>query len=278
MRRPFDKIVIVDNCSTDGTSEYLAERALQNPSLHIVHSPVNTGGAGGFALGMQYALERLDTDWLFLADDDAVPESDMLEQLLDGYAQRSDKEEIAAVCTGVINQGNFDPWHRKIVKRGLFTLGYADVSSLYGAPFFVDEATFVGLMVKRDIALLAGIPDKDFFICFDDTDYCYRLRRHGKILCLPRAIMRHDTKERQKYADDWRNFYGARNHPVVVKRYFPKRYLIILKWMKYIKHASPFSRFLGKSTKGSRKMIKEALSEGVAGKLGTNEKYRPKNQ
>lgn len=238
MHRPFDEIIVVDNCSTDGTREYLDETAAQTPSLHVIHSPVNTGGAGGFALGMQYALEHRDPDWLFLADDDAVPQADMLGELLNGYESRADKENIAAVCTSVAKQGNYDPWQRKIVKRGLLTLRYADTAALYGAPFFVDEATFVGLMIKRDVALRVGTPDKDFFIYFDDTDYCYRLRKHGKILCLPKSVMRHDTKDRQISADDWRNFYGARNHLIVVKRCFPKRYFIVLKWLKYIKHAS----------------------------------------
>lgn len=59
---PFSYICIVDNHSTDGTSEYLDQLAAGTetvfpnagkPEFHILHLPENIGGAGGFAKGLE---------------------------------------------------------------------------------------------------------------------------------------------------------------------------------------------------------------------------------
>ena len=45
----FYRTVVVNNCSSDGTAEWLD--SLQDDNLVVIHSVVNGGGAGGFNLG-----------------------------------------------------------------------------------------------------------------------------------------------------------------------------------------------------------------------------------
>lgn len=76
---PIQRIVIVDNCSTDGTSEFLD--SLTDTRYLIIHSKENIGGAGGFSLGLKSAvLEGCDYTWLM--DDDTIPSSTALEELV----------------------------------------------------------------------------------------------------------------------------------------------------------------------------------------------------
>ena len=47
-----DKIFIVDNCSTDGTAEYLQENGWKESKRFIyIKTESNIGGAGGFYTG-----------------------------------------------------------------------------------------------------------------------------------------------------------------------------------------------------------------------------------
>ncbi len=65
---PPAQVVVVDNASTDGTTELLDA---DYGHLDVVHLTRNTGGAGGFAAGIERALtHRPDLVWLL--DDDTV--------------------------------------------------------------------------------------------------------------------------------------------------------------------------------------------------------------
>ena len=53
---PVEKLIVVDNNSTDGTDEFLKEYGfLENDILEYVKLPENIGGAGGFYEGMKIA-------------------------------------------------------------------------------------------------------------------------------------------------------------------------------------------------------------------------------
>ena len=67
----FYRVVVVNNCSTDGTFKWLAEH--NDPRLIVIDSKENLGGAGGFECGFRFAAERLlDANWLVCFDDDVA--------------------------------------------------------------------------------------------------------------------------------------------------------------------------------------------------------------
>ncbi|HYD31091.1 MAG TPA: glycosyltransferase, partial [Azospirillaceae bacterium] len=73
--RPADRIIVVDNASTDGTSEWLSSQR----DLTVVTQP-NSGSAGAYHSGIAAALAS-DDDWIWCMDDDGVPEVKALEEL-----------------------------------------------------------------------------------------------------------------------------------------------------------------------------------------------------
>ncbi len=62
--------VVVDNGSTDGTDTLLEGES----GLDVVRLEQNTGGAGGFAVGVEQALTH-EPDLVWLLDDDTVPDT-----------------------------------------------------------------------------------------------------------------------------------------------------------------------------------------------------------
>ena len=64
--RPLDCILVVDNASTDGTLDLLNAEFSNVEQLKL---PTNTGGAGGFKAGMQWAYCK-GYEWVWVMDDD----------------------------------------------------------------------------------------------------------------------------------------------------------------------------------------------------------------
>lgn len=65
--KPVSSIIIVNNGSTDGTTEWLASQK----ELTVINQP-NVGGAGGFYTGIQHAYNA-HADWIWCMDDDVFP-------------------------------------------------------------------------------------------------------------------------------------------------------------------------------------------------------------
>ncbi|MDQ4137237.1 MAG: glycosyltransferase, partial [Actinomycetota bacterium] len=68
--RPADAVVVVDNASTDAALE-VARRHVPEDSIRALRT--NTGGAGGFAVGIAEAIRTHGADWVWVMDDDTVP-------------------------------------------------------------------------------------------------------------------------------------------------------------------------------------------------------------
>ncbi len=88
------RVVIVDNASDDGTAALLADLYAALPGVQIVRTIENIGGAGGFALGLEFALGGAgDTAWLL--DDDTVPTAGALQALVGARTAYRDRSGAA---------------------------------------------------------------------------------------------------------------------------------------------------------------------------------------
>ena len=75
-------ILLVDNCSTDGTREWVNDYLLPIESnVYYINTGENIGGAGGFNYGLKEAIKG-DYYYFWIMDDDCVPKEDALEKLL----------------------------------------------------------------------------------------------------------------------------------------------------------------------------------------------------
>jgi hypothetical protein len=77
--QPVD-VLFIDNSSNDGTYDFLIKNYKDN--FNIIRTKENLGGAGGFALGIEYILS-LGYEYCILTEEDALPlDEDIIENLL----------------------------------------------------------------------------------------------------------------------------------------------------------------------------------------------------
>ena len=198
-------IVIVNNSSTDGTTEWLKT---QN-ELTIINQ-ANTGGAGGFFTGSKYAYDN-GADWIWMMDDDVVPETDCLENLLKantpqrGIIQpiRIYKNQHVLLESKLLNLTNpFKGLHQSKVEL-------KDIQNICN----VQAIPFEGPLIKRSVFERIGFPNPNYFILYDDTDFSYRTIASGyQIVLTPQAILRKLVMRNTDFdASGWKHKYEIRN-------------------------------------------------------------------
>lgn len=218
-------IIVINNKSTDNTKEYLENwvNLKSQYEKYNVETESNLGGSGGFYTGLKLAL-NLEADWIYVSDDDAFPENDVIERSEKFLETYSDKENLAAFCTKVVKNGNIDYSHRVIIKEKLFRIvskksTEADYSKDY---FETNTFTYVGAIMNKKFLEKYGITKKEYFLYWDDFEHSYRLSKHGKILCVPNIIVHHDanTGGKSKFAA----YYFTRNKLIWYKSLGKKFY------------------------------------------------------
>ncbi len=208
-----DAILVVDNASTDGTRALL--RA-EFPEATVLALVTNQGGAGGFHHGMKWAYGR-GFDWLWVMDDDARPAPDCLARLLahrppGGVAIPVQRDSSGRVYGLAVWRGREVEVTAEVVARQ---------SPAHGDFLF----RFVGPLIAREVVARIGLPNKEFFIWFDDLEYALRLAGQAGLatIAVPDAVIFHDfgTPAREVRflgrpslrgaQAPWKLYYGARN-------------------------------------------------------------------
>ena len=180
-------IVVIDNACTDDTDRYL--NSLSIPQLVHYRLDHNAGGAGGFYEGLKKAHELGDEAHIII-DDDAMLSKDFAEQLLDKARKNP---EILAFAGSVKTEGCIVRDHRQRMKRPGFRMEKIPLEEYQKESFYCDTASFCGLMIRDEVIARIGYPQKEYFIWYDDTEYCVRIREISPIMVIPAAVLNHKT-------------------------------------------------------------------------------------
>lgn len=277
-----EKLIIVDNCSTDGTIDFLKEwiDIKSHFDKDVVYLSENTGGAGGFGAGMDYALNlvnsmQLKTDWILVSDDDAFPNDDAIEKMLTYYQKQDWKRqhEIVALSSKVLNHGQIHESHRSRVEKDFLRVRFVGVSKeFYNEECFeIDLFSYVGTMIKVSALNKVGTTLRELFIYGDDNEHSLRLRKIGKLICVPSSIFVHDTPGVEARKIGWYNYYNRRNQLYILKKHFPLRYFINRFLKRYVLDIS----ILSKNTVEEKKLFKTAQNDALKNRLGKHPVYKP---
>jgi hypothetical protein len=202
-------ILIVDNHSVDGSIE---ELNILFPQIIIIRNEENIGFAGGCNVGIKYAIEK-KFDYIFLLNNDTVAHPQMLEKLIDC----GNKNPRAAIFTGKIYYqdepnkiwyagGKISYWksegmHFRLKKNDKIEKSNSKV------PIEVSFVSGCCMLLPIKTIQSVGFFDENFFLYYEDLDYCLRTIKKGyALLYLNDAIVWHNVSRSQKLRKRYFNF------------------------------------------------------------------------
>lgn len=181
------EVVVVDNGSTDGSPTAIAE---QFPEAAQVVHPENLGSTAGFNAGFLYALAA-GADYAFLINNDTVLDPDALDILVDVC----ENPEVGIASPLIL----YADAPEKIWSAGsmqsrltLDLLGNHGRGENFEKVTRRDFLTGCAMLVKREVLELVGVMDRDFFLYYEDMDFCLRVKQAGyHLVVAPKARMWH---------------------------------------------------------------------------------------
>jgi rhamnopyranosyl-N-acetylglucosaminyl-diphospho-decaprenol beta-1,3/1,4-galactofuranosyltransferase len=181
--RPLDGIVVVDNASDVPVAAPAGG--------HLVRLERNTGGAGGFTVGIAEALRVFDADFVWLMDDDTVPTASALEELL--AVQRDAPTSARLFGSRVVwTDGRPHPMNTPRVRP--FVPQRAVTAAARHDAYPVRSISFVSLLIDARAIRELGLPIAEYFLWNDDFEYSSRLLRRYTGFIAEKSVVVHKTK------------------------------------------------------------------------------------
>jgi len=222
------KIIVVDNASTDGTYEYLINNNfLSSAKLKYIRLNRNLGGSGGFFYGIKFAMD-LGAEWIWMMDDDALPDKDAL-------------KELSYIAKNPMNIYGSTPCWKDELSWGV-KIRLKDGSKKYieklqdmAHETEVEFIPFLGIYVHRQMIKKIGYPEKDFFIAADDVEYTLRAKKAGsKLIQAGKSYIIHPPSSRYQIKilgntiyclklPAWKRYYDTRNRILIARKHYGYR-------------------------------------------------------
>lgn len=220
-------ILIYDNCSSDGTEEYIQS---QNYDERVIYyrADENTGGAGGFSNGITEAYNQ-GYEYIWLMDDDGYSLNENTLDILIRHMEQDPGRKVmlnSLVVCKPKEQGGDDTLS--------FTLfGERKISAISekinNGEIKGEISSFNSTFFSRKLVEEIGTVNADFFIYGDDTDYLIRAERAGYELVTVIESRYFHPDSGMGYRRVFGRVVGMREYTLQNTYYYVRNYMYIIR-------------------------------------------------
>lgn len=190
-----NKVIVVDNNSTDESVNYLKTNFSEN--VELIEFDNNYGYAGGY----QKALEIIKAEYYVLLNSDVEVTPGWVEPIIElmdsdktiaasmpkirAY-EKKERFEYAGASGGYIDKFGFP------FCRGRILYSIEDDTNQYDSVADIFWASGAAMFVRADAYHKAGGLDDNFFAHMEEIDLCWRMKHLGyRITCCPQSLVYH---------------------------------------------------------------------------------------
>lgn len=267
------EIILVDNGSVDGSSDKVKEKF---PYITLLKNAENLGFAEGNNVGIRYALEK-GTEYLLLLNNDTIVPENLLSELVK-IAESDPKIGIV----GAVNYYYDEPeriWASCAKMISWWTGTAIDITEdqidkgQFEAIREVDYVPGSSLFIKSDVVKKIGVLESKFFNTFEETDWCFRAKKHGyKIIASLNAKVWHKasraTGPQSKHGINLITYFYSRNKFLFLWRNSPRRCLITSIPIHFCRILREYFKLCLKKEMLNASLLRYALLDAVLGRYG----------
>lgn len=216
------EIVVVDNGSTDGTADHVAEAF---PAVELIREPENTG----FAAAVNRGIAAGTSELVALVNDDAELREDWLERAATTLLARHELGSVATKLLDGRRAGRLDGagdvlgWDGYAARRGL---GQADDGS-FDQPGPVLGACAAAALYRRAAFEAVGPLDERYFAYLEDVEWSLRAQLGGwRCHYEPTAVAIHSPGSASGPIRGFELYHAHRNMIWLIARWFPLRMIV----------------------------------------------------
>jgi GT2 family glycosyltransferase len=199
------EIVLVDNGSSD-QSIHLVRKHF--PKVKLIELADNSGFTGGNSAGLSIA----QGEFIALVNNDATPERDWLEKLLEPM---KDEPRVGICASKLIIEGTdlIDSAGDGLTTGGVgFNRGFRVSRKEHSSFEPVFAACAAAALYRREMINDIGFLDEDFFLYDEDVDLAFRAQLAGwKCIYVPDAVVYHKGNATAVRLSDTHVYYHTRN-------------------------------------------------------------------
>ena len=215
--------------------------------LIIDNDKKNQGFAEGNNIGIKQALNK-NADYVLLLNNDTVVEPSFLKELVKA-GESDEKTGILGPIGGKIN------W--------LYTKGIHVIKNN-------DYISGVCMLVRRSVIKEIGLMPEEYFLYFEDVDWCLKARKAGyKCVLVPKSKIWHKVSSSAKAESFSYIYYHFRNGLLLAKKNAP----FFIKLLAYFVSFLVYLKQLIKSPDKWTKAIKAGIRDFYKGRFGNYENW-----
>jgi len=214
--------VVVDNQSRDGTIDQLGQQT--DARLQVIANDQNLGVAEGNNQGIRHCQQQ-GCDYILLINNDTEFGPELISRLVGASVETGNGLVIPKMyfyepgnmiwCAG----GHFirwAAWSNRHVGEGEVDVGQYDEAKL------VEYAPTCCMLVKSEIFATVGLMDPEYFVYYDDVDFCIKVNKAGYgIFYFPAAKLWHKVSSLTGGSQsDFSVGYTARNRAMLINKNF----------------------------------------------------------
>jgi GT2 family glycosyltransferase len=169
--------------------ESATSHAAVDPQLVLIHTGANLGYAGGNNTGIRYALTDPDCKFVWLLNNDTLVKPETLPALLAEAWKDTSIGAVSSVCYYAKDPTRVEAWGGARVN---LWIGFARNTVVPQANSWFDSLYGASMLIRRQALDDIGFLDEGYFLYWDETDFCLRLRKaNWKLAVAPESRLLH---------------------------------------------------------------------------------------